>query len=822
MAESRYTPEQIAEAEQFLADFVQQEIPAGDFSEGSVLRDLAIQAIALAFVYLQDENAKTRALSRIEDIARIEDDTERDEAVDGFTSNMFLNRLIGGYSRGTLEVLFSEQHTGTVSVGTKFFSTTGLLFTYSGSSALIYDESSLLPVTLSAAVYYKLLIPVIAGAVGEEYNIGPQDFPRYDRFSPFIVSITSLDKFIGGKPQESSEDFLARIPDAITVRNLLTNRALNTVLPDTFPSIRRLLNIGYGDPEMTRDLAPLALGGTRIHMGGAVDSYVDTGLSERTIERIVGNVSYDESGVRNLFVDLDFYLRQIDWRGYCRPGDILRHANAGADESNLFVIEEVDSTFLRVQPLMPFKELKPTSLHNAQSYEDSTFNATTKTLTVDADASLFTQLNVGHYVYMRTATDVAYRRITAVANFNADGFASEITVEDPYGELVAFPTTGVDVRVYDDIVSYSVGNNYPNYDNLIALRDFGQITDQIETPGSILMPAEPIYRVKEVVLLVPDDPAADPLVGGIPFTNRINEEPAVVDPAAPTDYRVVSLRPAYAQSTAAGTRLQIGPIDGRSGTDGSLSPTGDETATFTVGDSTFTIEDEGKSILIEQASNIANAGVYEIITYNSTTSVEVRHDGALLPTPVLVAEAQLPWSIDTRSRYDGEILRVTYDTLPGFSTIAEYVQGDEQRTLSASGYVRGFHPVYLSFTLLYQRKNTATETLDQTIAVAELVAFINSFDVNDTLNVNDIVTQLRTLYPTIIGNVILPITVSYELLSPTGDVVQFASTDVISVDTAYAASPDDEALLDIAKSFGVSDRTIRYLTASDLITLTRV
>jgi len=257
--------------------------------------------------------------------------------------------------------------------------------------------------------------------------------------------------------------------------------------------------------------------------------------------------------------------------------------------------------------------------------------------------------------------------------------------------------------------------------------------------------------------------------------------------------------------------------------DGSFSGVVTSTATFTSTTTTFSASDVGSHILIRGALNEVNYGLYVIDEYISPTSVTLsKAAGAYeLDTVVLVNEADMVWSFESRGIYDGLTLRVVYDTLLGFESIASYVDAGEDRVVAASPLFRAPHPIYVGFHLQYQLKSTASDEVDTTTAERFLAAYITSFPAFDVLNITDILQAFRNEYPDV-GNVKLPMTADYFLISPNGNRVNFASTDELILSSALAVSSTDVDELALATAHGVSDRTIKHLSFEDLITVQRV
>jgi len=820
MATRQFSRADLSESERLLAQLAGENVPDGDFSQGTNLRDLAIRSIASTVMYLRSEVDAVKVLTDIEEIGAIEDDDERASAIETFASNFYLTRGGGGRSRGYVEVTFSVLSSGVIPIGTRF-AADAFIFFLDATAPFAYATTTLRQVTnnVTGVTEYVLRVPVLALETGEDYNIEARVFSTWDRFSANILKVENLSTFAGGRAEETYDEFFVRVRESLTVRNLLTRRAINTVLPELFPEIQTLLVVEAGDPEMARDVAPLMTPGFNVHTGGSTDIYGFTDVTENTVDLIIGDPATDAAGVLDTFVDIDFDFRNVDWRGRVQNGDLLRLYNVHADEGNLYTIVEVEAFFVRVQPLIPFKSQKPLTKHDARVYNGVSLDVPTRTFTVFSDESRFTDDDVGDYLYVYDGVKGFQFEIESLGVF-VDGYATKVVVLDPDSELATFSTlTDLTLRLFDDIVGYSIGNNYPGFDNKISRRTTGRTTKEMRVPGTVILPNFPIYRVKEVVALDAEFATADAVSGGVVFGKQVS-----VPPAPGTDeFRVISSRIDHAQSMEAATRVQVGPEDSRSGVDGSFSGVVTYTATFTSTTTTFSASDVGSHILIRGALNEVNYGLYVIDEYISPTSVTLsKAAGAYeLDTVVLVNEADMVWSFESRGIYDGLTLRVVYDTLLGFESIASYVDAGEDRVVAASPLFRAPHPIYVGFHLQYQLKSTASDEVDTTTAERFLAAYITSFPAFDVLNITDILQAFRNEYPDV-GNVKLPMTADYFLISPNGNRVNFASTDELILSSALAVSSTDVDELALATAHGVSDRTIKHLSFEDLITVQRV
>lgn len=191
--------------------------------------------------------------------------------------------------------------------------------------------------------------------------------------------------------------------------------------------------------------------------------------------------------------------------------------------------------------------------------------------------------------------------------------------------------------------------------------------------------------------------------------------------------------------------------------------------------------------------------------------------------------------------YDGKNLRVSYMTLSGFSNIHGYVSDRNTRVAAANHLLRARHPVWIGFIVEYRLRPTTDALFDEVAAAQQLAEYINDFDSNDDLDASDISAFLRnnfsmlgTVYPFTDDNPIY-----YQLYSPDGQLVEFSTTDIISIfeksgvallngaeitpppalqarGILTISTPSD--LRDWFHYAGISDRTIKYRTKESLIT----
>lgn len=280
---------------------------------------------------------------------------------------------------------------------------------------------------------------------------------------------------------------------------------------------------------------------------------------------------------------------------------------------------------------------------------------------------------------------------------------------------------------------------------------------RIQQPGKIVLSGKPVQNIGWVEITDPPGSSTliDPTTGTLVFHNRINMLPALQAESAYTQFQVQVFNPEKSQSM--------------------------------------------------EAVNVINVG------YGSDPAV-----------------------------FDGLTMRVVYQTLEIISSVHLYVVNRDHRVACANQLVRGRHPVWVEMVVPYKMKATTDELLDVEAAAKTLADMVNDFDANDELNVSDVSFELRQVYPLV--GAVYDVAVLYYLDAPDGQQVLFSTTDLVSIFLSDSSSVtwenEDEVTIPLEVSagwdalttqaeklqswftyLGVSDRTVRYRSLAEMISL---
>lgn len=298
---------------EFLVAKLEEAFPDVQVSAGDALYDLLISGCAVFF------EAYRKELNRIANAQSVANlDTISDADVDALAANWLVSRDLGAYSTCRARLVFPTPTSVRVDTNNLLYTSSGLVFRPDGT--YVVSAGGMRDNELTDGSYY-LDITVISSEPGAQYNVGVGAIVGITGVSS-VSSVSNTTPASGGRDRESNDVMVrTRLPQAVSERSLVTARGIRARLISSFPDLLGITVIGFGDPEMTRDLAvaegdgPLVLSGFAfLHPQSMriIISYADGAASinagdtvKLAIPPIAGDPSDLESVVTLLVTDVE-------------------------------------------------------------------------------------------------------------------------------------------------------------------------------------------------------------------------------------------------------------------------------------------------------------------------------------------------------------------------------------------------------------------------------------------------------------------------------------------------------------------------------------
>lgn len=292
MADTDVSTEDVALAAKFLQQFMSEVIPDGDFTEGSPNHDFLIRGFGYMFAYMRKKISAVRDRGSLLTLRNLPDDESLADATDAILANLFCERRAGRFARGTLLLVFVQRTTVLVPRRVRFFKTSAHVFYLDLDSDLLINPEQLVPQRDSTGrtVGYSATIQVKAARIGGEFNFPPGPFSGYDQFSASLRRVENLTPITGGLDEDTNGNFIDTAATSLSFRSLCNARSNRATLLNAYPgSVSEVATVGFGDPEMVRDLAGEP--GTQlgsVHVGGHMDVFLRMEVREVTKEGVIG------------------------------------------------------------------------------------------------------------------------------------------------------------------------------------------------------------------------------------------------------------------------------------------------------------------------------------------------------------------------------------------------------------------------------------------------------------------------------------------------------------------------------------------------------
>lgn len=251
-----------------ILEYIKANLATGDIDdvrEGTAVRDIAIKPHILLMNPLLVEIDRVKLAQSMKNYNIISN-----EEMDLLVANILLARKTGDYAFGTVRFLFKSPVSVIIPGTTEI--------EYNDMTYLLTEDINITAPQMQYNIdgqYFYVDGVIQSLEKNSDYNIEDPGQIMNTKYShPEFIRCENTTGLVGAISEETNEELYFASQRAVGERTLTRDDGAYTIITRAFPEVLRMQVIGYGDPEMERDILHGAYEG--MHVGGKVDHYVDT------------------------------------------------------------------------------------------------------------------------------------------------------------------------------------------------------------------------------------------------------------------------------------------------------------------------------------------------------------------------------------------------------------------------------------------------------------------------------------------------------------------------------------------------------------------
>ena len=796
--------------DQMLAVLASAGVDVSLYAPGSVHRERTLSPWALLWAYLNHQLAQIDQARDPQAVLDLQDEALRTDAVDAMLRAVFLPRAAAQPQRMLVGVRFSQAASGVIP--STWTCASGNETYKLDTAQLTYSASDMTQDVVNGG--YVLSLPVVSTAPGVSPLRAGVTMQRFDPLHPLVTAVRVEAVTFPGAAAVSDQEAVAALPEALTLRQLVSPNAIATLLRADLGAWRSAV-VGAGDPEMVRDVVPGIA--QPVHTGGKVDVYTQTPLVLLSQTFVVGAPGVlPQDGVRYLS-DWDLRARAVDHRAVMAAGQVLRLYGFGADVPSTVILREVHPDHVVISNQAPLPPARMPRVYYGGAATPMTFDGAV-TFTVTQATSPFVGNLVGRTLLV-TSQSLGRSFALVVAATSDDRFGTgaydlEVVIDEatqlliPTGEVL----TGVLVEFG---LRYSVGTNHPDYNNVVAERPFGAVVGTGSVAGAVTLPDPGVCAVSTVEVsgagVVPSSAATQTRL----LTTHLGDP----SPSPQAGYWTRWSDEVLARSDRSRLRLYVSHADTRAAQSASVYPGDtDDQVRVVPRRGLFRADDVGQRYLLTGAASSPNTCRARVLQVIHAREAVLELDGGRMVGSAFSFERGVRVAFDAAWASHGWRVRVGMLTSTNLVLLQAYLSDPARRPSACDLLARAPVVLWLTVRMAWERSRTATGALPAQTIREGLSAFVQSFPVGEVLHLDDLCTQARSISDVI--GAIRRTSETYALVSvllPSGRLVQMRQVDRIGLDPATCTTGPGRDALEAALGAGLSSRLcVVFMRPSDV------
>lgn len=231
---------------EFVTQVMREKFPNMNISRGGAFYQSFIKPAAFM---LQPFRDRTNVIKRNQSLSNYQ--VMSDEEMDRRAADFVIDRKDGTYSFGTQRVFYDEVRAVYIDNGAVFFDDSD--HRWSPIDGVVMSEIEMSSNLIPETGEYFVDVAVIAEKEGSEYKA---EAGQVNQFSgvPGATRTLNPSDFSEALNIETNTELFSRITESITNRDLVKDEAISVAIIEAFDSVRTATSIGFGDPDMERDV----------------------------------------------------------------------------------------------------------------------------------------------------------------------------------------------------------------------------------------------------------------------------------------------------------------------------------------------------------------------------------------------------------------------------------------------------------------------------------------------------------------------------------------------------------------------------------------
>jgi len=274
----------------FLVQYLRDSGYTGSVEDGTAIHDTVIKPMALLLEVFKQQTAKAKAYLSLAEAEALKETLgdEYDPIVDSILSNWFVERKPGTYPKIKARLFFAQApNVLKIAVGETILTMGGVKFSPDEAVQKFSTDFVTHYNPFGGVDKYSVDVVLTADATIALNSTSLNAGATFGISSLYFLGGEVLSEVSTGTTQEPSDAFIARAKQAITTRELITSRAITTVLIDDIDEVTTVYVAGHGSPEQMRDIHTFQ--GVTVHTGNKADIYVKSGIELATLPMVVSS-----------------------------------------------------------------------------------------------------------------------------------------------------------------------------------------------------------------------------------------------------------------------------------------------------------------------------------------------------------------------------------------------------------------------------------------------------------------------------------------------------------------------------------------------------